>query len=364
MSGRPTRASQPALPADQKEAVTPSPTPPPPAPAPGPIEPHSGLIDLLRLAGSAAVAPPPVPPVGSAAGPSPAVGLPPPPQAPVSAVPPPDMAAFLAQLQLLLQRPAPQVQSSFGPLAASPPPLRPSAPLPASIPRQRAAPPLLPFPSVPALPSFGPAPVPRELDLEELEADFFAAPDEDGDPQAPASMAPPRSRFVLQDCIRHILAGAASFAAYARAYDFRNQRNRHELTLIAAAIDALLARRSAHALDLLVRRFVGVQLADEHGDWHLAAAAMGDALRDAAVQHSVFLQWARESQWLTRHQSTLASASRSRGTPQRGGFGRGQRTWSRGSGPGARSSGSSASRGSARGQGRGARSNDGAAAQE
>jgi hypothetical protein len=55
---------------------------------------------------------------------------------------------------------------------------------------------------------------------------------------------------------------------------FEKERNRHEVLLLARVIDCLRDRRYDAALELLLRRLSGVQLADRKGNWEIANALL------------------------------------------------------------------------------------------
>jgi hypothetical protein len=61
---------------------------------------------------------------------------------------------------------------------------------------------------------------------------------------------------------------------------------------LAASIYRLITGESDAPLEILVRRVLGVFLADQKHDWNLADAAMGDALHTDPVPRSIYLQWA------------------------------------------------------------------------
>ena len=87
---------------------------------------------------------------------------------------------------------------------------------------------------------------------------------------------------------------SGSFDKWVKAYTFKTNRNYHECATIAAAVDALLddgVVATARGIDILLRRLVGVQLADKHdGRWTVAdqiSGLPGDALLDRAMESEI-----------------------------------------------------------------------------
>lgn len=69
-------------------------------------------------------------------------------------------------------------------------------------------------------------------------------------------------------------AGSRSFSVYTEYKErvFKHERNRHEVEFLARLVDLLRKKQRSAALEVAVRRLVGVETADRSGDWRLCDA--------------------------------------------------------------------------------------------
>jgi hypothetical protein len=87
-----------------------------------------------------------------------------------------------------------------------------------------------------------------------------------------SGLSKPLARKFLRNLQR--AAGSRSFSVLGlyKDRDVRNTRNRHEMEFLARVIDLMRKGRSAHVMEALVRRLVGVETADRSGNWKLCDA--------------------------------------------------------------------------------------------
>jgi len=105
---------------------------------------------------------------------------------------------------------------------------------------------------------------------------------------------------------------------------WKNSRNLHEVTVLADALDALVGGKHEDAIEILVRRFIGVRHADLSGNWNVAAALASDLPRRTLLRPSILSAVLREAKNL----SLLERGTTRRGVDgadaARGGRGRGR----------------------------------------
>ena len=98
--------------------------------------------------------------------------------------------------------------------------------------------------------------------------------------------------------------GSAGFREWLRAEapvdTWTNKRNLHECELLADALDALVIKQDADAaIEILVRRFVGVRNADISGNWNFAQALSKNMSRRTLLRPSVMSAVLREAKNLS-----------------------------------------------------------------
>ena len=121
-------------------------------------------------------------------------------------------------------------------------------------------------------------PPPGQIDVTNLDDDDDAG-GQDGAPQpAEHSEAAPRAHPLYQRLAPDVIAdvGSAGFAEWLRTRapqaTWNNSRNLKECEVLAEALDALVLHKdSEHAIEVLVRRFVGVRNSDKSGNWNFAS---------------------------------------------------------------------------------------------
>jgi hypothetical protein len=92
---------------------------------------------------------------------------------------------------------------------------------------------------------------------------------------------------------------------------FEKERNRHEVLLLARVIDCLRDRRYDAALELLLRRLSGVQLADRKGNWEIANALLAHTEGSADLPERELRRALKTAAGMTALAQGSASASSS-----------------------------------------------------
>jgi len=121
--------------------------------------------------------------------------------------------------------------------------------------------------------------------------------------------------------------GSSSFRDWLRTEapqdSWNNPRNLREVTVLADAMDALVNGDSDGAMEILVRRFLGVRHADIYGNWNYAAALSADLPRRTLLRPSVLSAVLREAKNLSLLENRQSSG-RGGGSGTGGGRGRGR----------------------------------------
>jgi hypothetical protein len=112
--------------------------------------------------------------------------------------------------------------------------------------------------------------------------------------------------------------GTVPFSQYHDGIAFKKDRNKYECENLAALIDVILAGRHSmeELLVMLGRRFLGVQLSDEQGNWTLA-----DTLTrrvhgtQAPLHHSFVMRLFKEADTSTKVINRISGADRRKSQP-------------------------------------------------
>ncbi len=95
--------------------------------------------------------------------------------------------------------------------------------------------------------------------------------------------------------------------------EFKHERNRYECLQLAKSIDFLLRGNINEAIEVLVRRLVGVHSADASGDWNMCSALEYDSHRETLLSPSLLNRTLRSSALLAklnRQGSTTRNSNR------------------------------------------------------
>jgi hypothetical protein len=165
--------------------------------------------------------------------------------------------------------------------------------------------------------------------------------DDDGGGQADAPQpaeqgeAAPRAHPLYQRLAPDVIAdvGQAGFAEWLRTQapqaSWNNSRNLKECEVLAEALDALLLRDDRElAIEVLVRRFVGVRNSDKSGNWNFASVLSQHMSNRTLLRPHVMSAVLREAKNLSllesggyaaRGRDTSGAGNRSRGGGRGGG---------------------------------------------
>ena len=146
---------------------------------------------------------------------------------------------------------------------------------------------------------------------------------------------------IAAEVVTSVLKQAGSFIFWIKCVEWRSGRNRHEASVLGQTLDALLFEGlepdQSAAMEILVRRLVGVHEVDQGRDWSVAKAlawegpgsilprsALRSALREAAIEAKL----QTKPKATGRGAGGLDHVNPSRGgRGGRGGRGRGARGW-------------------------------------
>jgi hypothetical protein len=104
-----------------------------------------------------------------------------------------------------------------------------------------------------------------------------------------------------------------------QAVEWQQRRNQRECQTIAQAVDALVRGKGELALSVLLRRLVGVQLADETGQWEVCDAITGSTGAHSLLPRQDLRRALKEAATMCRLQersSRSTAKSRASGAPQ------------------------------------------------
>ena len=108
------------------------------------------------------------------------------------------------------------------------------------------------------------------------------------------------------DCVIALLARAkaiGSVSLWCNQVNVKNFRNKRECLALAEAFDALLAEginEDSKGLDILARRLIGVQLADNSGDWALCQAIQGPSMMESVLPRQQLAKALRDAAAIRR----------------------------------------------------------------
>ena len=126
----------------------------------------------------------------------------------------------------------------------------------------------------------------------------------------------PRDSVVDRKRIAHDIVNKAGgrLEPWVKDAEFRSQRNKNECSAIAKAVDFILANDSDTALEVLVRRLVGVHSADASKDWNLCSSLEWDSHAETLLPDRVLADALKRSRQLKALSGVQAPGARPRAT--------------------------------------------------